>query len=177
MMTTSTAQTRKYIKTMRGVDIFVLFTLYWLFIWRMCRKIHFLFLFCFSVNCDAGNYFNNTMGGCQPCGIGFYQKHAGQDFCHQCPMGQVTKLDNSTTCDDCFCEYHIYIYLSIYLSIYLTIRCHQAIWPQQTWHLLSIILIIYTPHNEGVGGYIGFTPSVRPSRVCPASVPHHMSAL
>ena len=177
MMTTSTAQTRKYIKTKGEVDIFVLFTLYWLFIWRMCRKIHFLFLFCFSVNCDAGNYFNNTMGGCQPCGIGFYQKHAGQDFCHQCPMGQVTKLDNSTTCDDCFCEYHIYIYLSIYLS-------YNKMSPG---HLTTTNLTPFIHHSDylypaqrrcwGVYWFHSVRPSVRPSRVCPASVPHHMSAL
>ena len=39
----------------------------------------------------------------------------------------------------------------------------NAIWCQKSWSSL------YPPHNKVVGGYIGFTPSVRPSRVHPAS--------
>ena len=91
----------------------------------MRQSRHFLFCVLFPANCDAGHYFNKTMGECRPCGIGFYQNLTGQDFCHECPMGQATRMDNSTTCNDCYCEYHV--------SLPITQRCAK----QTTLHSLG----------------------------------------
>ena len=109
MISTSNTQPRKKENIGENLIFIVIFRIL-LDINLMHVKENCSFLgYLFSANCDAGYYFNNTMGACQPCGIGFYQNLPGQDFCHQCPMGQVTKLDNSITCNDCFCKYHIYL--------------------------------------------------------------------
>ena len=64
--------------------------------------------------------------------------------------------------------------LSIHYSSYeyLTYRCKLI-----TSHELIELMLLYPPHNEVVGGYTGFTPSVRPSvrpSVCPSVRPSRM---
>ena len=51
------------------------------------------------------------------------------------------------------------------LSIYFALGLVYHRWLPQK----EAIVLLYPPHNEVVGGYIGFTPSVPPS-VCPSSI-------
>ena len=56
------------------------------------------------------------------------------------------------------------------LSHFFSTCCHQTCKILLTDWLAICKIILYPLHNEVVGGYIGFTPSVHPS-VCPSDHP------
>ena len=94
----------------------------------------------------------------------------------------------SKICGVCY-EYYKKLILfwdwTVDISIYL--RIHGFLYRHLVIKMINWSLLLYPTHNEVVGGYIGFTPSIRPSvrrYVRPPvrlsfrpSVPHPMSAL
>ena len=69
-----------------------------------------------------------------------------------------------------------YILLSWLLVFSIPVKSVVLVFLMEKKSLLSLQITVIIIQRS-CWGYIGFTPSVRPSRVRPASVPHHLSAL
>ena len=61
-----------------------------------------LSLFIVSVNCPKGYKTNGNM--CEACPQGTYQDRPYQTECINCPPGQITRLNTSTSASDCKSE-------------------------------------------------------------------------
>ena len=81
----------------------------------------------------------------------------------------------------CFCSWNCCsLFLSIGVITYTTAGVVVTKAPfanfsvDKMYHVIKIpVRLLYPPNNEVVGGYIGFTPSVRPS-VCPSVRPSRL---
>ena len=59
------------------------------------------------------------------------------------------------------------VMMSVYWCFWQIVTGNYGNEAEDVSHCFTICLWLYPPHNKVIGGYIGFTPSVRPS-ICPS---------
>lgn len=87
---------------------------------------------CFSVACNLGTYYNDSMDtpGCAPCPDGYYRGSVEEASCMMCPSGKAPSADKTT----CSCKNYFYATL---------VKFEQKI-----LHCYFIIQILFSHHSS-----------------------------
>lgn len=59
------------------------------------------FSFLILEHCTAGNYYDEQVGSCLPCGYGFYQAEEGSFNCIPCGAGLTTRRNQAVSKLEC----------------------------------------------------------------------------
>ena len=71
-----------------------------------------IFFFPVTVECAAGEMYDEAADRCNPCEIGFYQPDVGQFFCYPCGALQTTPGVGSISEDSCESEWKMSVMLN-----------------------------------------------------------------